>query len=94
MRVSAAILIGAASFICFVVVGAAAGSDLLNRIAGAMAAMFLLGLCIYISMSVAKGLRDASEMFSPVIYGLAALALFLLGLFVAIWIIKRMWEAA
>ena len=94
-QVSAAILIGGVSFICLVVGGPAAGSDsLLNRVAGAMATSLLLGLIVYVSMSVAKGLGDAIAMVSPVIYGLAALALFLLSLFVFIWIIKRMWEAA
>jgi hypothetical protein len=92
--VSATILIGGVSFLCLVVGGAAAGSEPLNRVAGALALILFLGLIIYGSISVAKGIRDWFEMAEPLMNALAVFAMFLLGLFVLIWIIKRMWEAA
>jgi hypothetical protein len=118
--VSAASLIGAVSFISFIVGAAAASwSDSLNFVAGAIAAILLFGLFVSVPISigysaiqtwkdrypddsgwraVAKGLRDgiavAAAGVASFIYALVALALFLLGLFVVIWLIKHMWEAA
>ena len=95
-RVSAAILIVGVSFIYLVIGGPAAAesNSALNRIAGALAMSLFLGLILYVSISVVQGLRAESEMVSAVMYTLTAVALILLGFFVFIWIIKRMWEAA
>ena len=90
-HLSAAILIGAVSFIWLVIGGPAAA---LNRVAGVLATSLLLGLIVYMSISFVQRLRAESEMVSAVMYTLTTIALILLSFFVFIWIIKRMWEAA
>ena len=82
--------IGGVSFIGLII-GAASGSDSLNRVAGAMALILIFWLIVYAVIKATKGLVHGIALASPV---LVQLALFLLGLFALIWIIKRMWEAA
>jgi lipopolysaccharide export LptBFGC system permease protein LptF len=91
-NVGATILVGAVSFICLVAFGP--HPALLGRATGAMTVSLLLGLILYVSISVVHGLKEKSEMVSAVMYSLTAVALILLGFFVFIWIFKRMWEAA
>ena len=95
-RVSVAILIGGVSFICLVIGGPAAAesNSALNRVAGVLVTSLLLGLIVYVSISFVQRLRAEGEMVSAVMYTLTAVALILLGFFLFIWIIKRMWEAA
>jgi hypothetical protein len=95
-HLSAAILIGAVSFIWLVIGGPAAAesNSALNRMAGALATSLFLVLIVYVSISFVQRLRAESEMVLAVMYTLTTVALILLSFFVFIWIIKRMWEAA
>jgi hypothetical protein len=95
-RLSASIIVGGVSWIGLVIgrVPADAPDLLVTRVLGAFTVSLLLGLIVYVAISVVQGLRAESEMVSAVMYTLTAVALILLGLYVFIWIIKRMWEAA
>src|ERR1700730_13183630 len=90
---SATILIGGVVLL-WTLGGGATGSDFLNRAAGALAFLLLLGLITYALIAAAKRLPDLIDAGASVMYALAVLGLFLVGLFVFIWIIKRIWEAA
>jgi hypothetical protein len=93
---SASIIVGGVSWIGLVIgrVPADPPDLLVTRVIGAFTVSLVFGLIVYVSISFAQGLIAQREMVSAVMYTLTAVALILLGLFVFIWIIKRMWEWA